>query len=717
MIEQLQQTECGLCCVAMILGYYGCHVKLGELRHYYEIGRDGIKINEINSLFSTYGVKSKIYKTSFDSINSVNCPCIVFWENKHFVIIEDINKKRKRVRIADPATGKYTISYDDAKKRYSGYLVLATPDKNFKKNKKKPNVWFKYGYLLIKNKKLFLSILLLSIISYLFTLLIPISIQKVIDSVNKGDISMLLNNRFQFILLILSVCSIYVFTLFLSGIRKISFAKYIDKEIAEKLFAHLLKLPVKFFELRSHGDILFRIQSLSIIRDMFTQKIVAFLMNCGTIFIMLVYIFIQSKSIAGVAIGFFVFSGFAIVYTRRRILETNQSEISETSKLQTIQSEMIYSITNIKLAGTEDDIYAKWKKQFNKNLNKHAETLRYSNIHNTLISALNQIGPLIILIMGIVEYISKILSIGNVVALYSAGSTFMSLCVSVFTSFDDFLLSSQYLERINEILEEKEEAYLLGGMEIKCDGRIRLQDVNFAFTNHSEPVLKDISLTIEPKQKVAFVGASGSGKSTLGKVLMGLYTPTEGNIFYNDINIKDLNIKNIRKQMGAVPQDIILLNESIYDNIKMSRENISKEMVVNATEISQVKSEIESMPMKYNTMVSDMGTNISGGQRQRIAFARAIVNSPTILVLDEATSSLDTINESRISSHLKNMGCTRVVIAHRMSTIIDSDIIYVLKDGYIVEQGNHESLMRKGGVYRQLYNKQAMDDISMENVI
>lgn len=707
-VEQLQQTECGLCCAAMILGYYGSHVRLIDLRQKYEIGRDGLRMRDIYELLKNYNMEVKIYNTDFTNINTKNCPCIAFWERKHFVVIEYIDKKSNKVVIADPALGRRSVSFDEAMQCYSGYVLLAAPSDGLKLIKKKRNVWYEYLYLLTKNKKLFLSILGLSIISYIFTLFMPIMIQKVIDFVNEGN-GVNFTDVLLWLYAVMILALIYILTVYLSGKKKIIFAKLLDKEIGENLFSHMLKLPLKFFELRSHGDIIFRIQSLSIIRDMFTQRIITFLMNCGTLLVLQVYLIVVSPYIAIVAFSFAVFCGFSIMYTRRKILETNQAEISTASKLQTIQSELVHSIANIKISGTEDDIYKKWKEHFNRNLDRHVETTERSNIHSTFIASFNQIVPILILMLSMFFYVNGEISIGEVIALYSAGNTFMAVCVQIFSSMDDFLLSSQYLERVHEIIEEREEDYLSEGKEIKCNGSIELQNVSFAFTNHSEPVLKDISMKIKPNQKIAIVGASGSGKSTLGKVLLGIYAPTKGNLLYNSIEFSELNKKTLRKQMGVVPQDVILLNDTIYNNIEMSRENITPEMIERASEIAQVNGEIEEMPMKYNTIISDMGTNISGGQRQRIGFARAIVNNPNVLLLDEATSSLDTINESRISEYLKSIGCTRIVIAHRISTIVDADVIYVMKDGRIVEQGNHKALMKKNGVYTKLYDNQIIE--------
>lgn len=200
------------------------------------------------------------------------------------------------------------------------------------------------------------------------------------------------------------------------------------------------------------------------------------------------------------------------------------------------------------------------------------------------------------------------------------------------------------------------------------------------------------------------MGPSGSGKSTLSKILLGIYTPTAGKIYYDDLELEQFNKQKLRRQMGVVPQDINLFNNSILENIRMNKDDVDIEAVKRAAEVAQIRDEIESMPMGYYTVISDMGMNLSGGQRQRIALARAIISDPKVVILDEATSSLDSINEARVSHYFKSNGCTRVVIAHRLSTIIDSDIIYVMNEGRIVELGSHDQLMAQKGPYYQLYS-------------
>ena len=230
-----------------------------------------------------------------------------------------------------------------------------------------------------------------------------------------------------------------------------------------------------------------------------------------------------------------------------------------------------------------------------------------------------------------------------------------------------------------------------------------MDNISFRYNPNAPYVLKNISLEIKQGQKIAFVGQSGSGKSTLMKLILGLYKPTSGSLYYNDVNISDIAHESIRKQCGMVPQDNTLFNKSILENITMGREDISMEQVIESCKIAEILDEINEMPMGFNTIISDMGMNISGGQRQRIVLARAIVNRPSLLIFDEATSSLDSVNERKIYNNIYSKDCTRIIIAHRLTTIADADYIYVLSDGNVVEQGTHEELFTMNGEYSRLY--------------
>lgn len=298
------------------------------------------------------------------------------------------------------------------------------------------------------------------------------------------------------------------------------------------------------------------------------------------------------------------------------------------------------------------------------------------------------------------------MTLGGVAAFYSLSETFFSLNLSIFQAYNNYILTTAYLERVRDITMTSVEKKPSKPITHSLNGEIELRNVSFAFTKQSRKIINNVLMNIKKGQKIAIVGKSGAGKSTLGKIILGLYEPTEGKILYDGFESTKYNKESLRSQMGMVPQEVSMFNKSIYDNIKMNLENIERKEIEKVANIAQISKEIEEMPMGYNTYISEMGANLSGGQRQRIALARALLKKPKMIILDEATSSLDAINEKKVEEYLRNIKCTRIVIAHRLSTIIDADIIYVMDNGSIIEAGAHFELIKKKGLYYELYNSQ-----------
>ncbi|HRR78028.1 MAG TPA: ATP-binding cassette domain-containing protein, partial [Ruminococcus sp.] len=239
--------------------------------------------------------------------------------------------------------------------------------------------------------------------------------------------------------------------------------------------------------------------------------------------------------------------------------------------------------------------------------------------------------------------------------------------------------------------------------DLDMNGAIELRDLEFSYSKNSKPILKGISFTVEPGQRVAFVGRSGAGKSSIGKIISGLYEVGDGMVFFDGVDMNTIKKSSFSRNIGVVPQDVYLLSRSIYDNIVMNDDSVTEKDVEEACKAVNIYNEIKAMPMGFNTMVSEMGLNLSGGQRQRIALAKALIHKPKIIVMDEATSALDSVNEKNITEYIRKIGCTQILIAHRLSTIIDADKIFVVSDGKIVEEGRHEELMEKKGEYYELY--------------
>lgn len=696
-IEQMEDSECGIACIAMILGYYGHYVSLHEIRDRFGISRGGSSLLHLISISSGYSMKSKGFKTEFNQLKNLPLPAIAHWDEKHFVVIERVTKRH--VIIVDPSFGRRRISLDEAENHYSGYILCLVPEESLGQRKRK-NKWSFFLKLAMKQPKWLLYILGVSLVLQSFGLIAPQITAYIADNL-LVDFS---QNQVAIIggAILVLFLSFEIFSM-LRGWFLAKLQSSMDLLLMETFIGKLFRLPYSFFEARTGGELLFRTNANVHIRQVLSNRMVSIIIDFILLISYAVLMVSSSGLLGSVVIGVGVCIFVLLVITSMITQQFASREITEQSRTQSFLAECIYGITDIKLLGAEQHLFGSWRRLFRTQLSTMQKRSVWISILDSFSSGVQFILPLLLLWAGSYAVTQKTMTIGELLGFNALAAAFMIPIVSLGSAYTQLLSVGSYLQRIHDVVEAKSEQEDVKETVTGLKGGITLHNVSYRYSSFSSYVLQNINLKIEAGEKIAIVGPSGSGKSTLVKLLLGMYPATEGEVLYDGRNIEEMDFPSLRRSIGAVLQDTKLFQRTVEENIRMLDENISIEKVVAAAVKANIHDDIMKLPLGYATTVSENGASLSGGQRQRILLARALVNQPQVLILDEATSALDNLSQAEIDRALTAMNCTRLVIAHRLSTVINADRIVVMDKGRIVEMGTHQQLLAQKGLYYQLY--------------
>lgn len=387
---------------------------------------------------------------------------------------------------------------------------------------------------------------------------------------------------------------------------------------------------------------------------------------------------------------------------REKMLLYKNKELATDSKLQVFQYDIFRAIFDVKVLGLSSKKHRSWHRYYEDYIKSHEKNQRFITLYQNILAYITLYVPIFIPILGIwISGLAHSNQVGTIISLQSITGTYISGLISIAQLSDNITTAKSYLIRIDDILLQEDEAVRNRTIDFK--GNIRVNNLSFVYPGAEDKTLDDISFSINEGESVAIVGESGSGKSTLFYILLGAYDNYEGDIYFEGLDLKILNKDALREQIGVVPQDALLFNGSIKENLVEDFE-VADNDIYDALKKVTLLDFVDSLPMGINTVVSENGFNFSGGQRQRLALARAILNQKSMLFLDEATSALDNITEHQIVEYLSEDSKTKIVIAHRLSTIKNSDKIIVLKDGQVSEVGDHHSLMAQKGEYYRMYS-------------
>ncbi|GCE06075.1 peptidase domain-containing ABC transporter [Dictyobacter aurantiacus] len=698
-LRQMSAVECGACCLAMILNYHGSSVSVSDVQERCGVGRDGLSALTIVQAARQYGLRVRTVSLKTNDFRFITLPAIAHWEFNHFVVIERCSKKY--VDIIDPAAGRRRLSMAEFEEGFTGILMMLEPGANFERqhSTRTLSLWT-YLRSLPNMQGIVTQIIGISILLQIFGLGTPLLTQMVIDHI--------IPNRSMNLLVMLGISMLFL--IMMQGVLKlmrvsllIFLQTRIDAKMMLNFLEHLLSLSYRFFQMRLNGDLLARTESNAAIRDLLTSQLISTLLDGSSVIIYLIVLIMQSKLFAGVTIAIGVLQVALLLTTASAIRRLTMRDLIAQGKTQGYLNEVLSGIATVKAAGAEQRALARWTNLFFDEMNISNQRNYLQAIVGIAFEILQILSPLLLLWVGATQVINGTMSVGSMLALSTLAVSFLVPLSSLAASGQKLQIANAHFDRLADVLgSESEQNLHQVQLPPKLKGNLELKNVSFQYDPNTPAVLKDITLRIQPGQKVALVGKTGSGKSTLGKLLIGLITPTKGEILYDGLSLQQLNYQEVRRQFGVVLQESFIFSGSVRENISFNNPDLNIKQIMRAAKAAAIHEDIEKMPMGYETLLSEGGSVFSGGQRQRLALARALANHPALILLDEATSALDVTTERAVEQSLNRLSCTQIVIAHRLSTIRNADFILVLDEGHIVEQGTHQQLLQRRGFYAKL---------------
>lgn len=708
-VLQLTAVECGAACLAMILSHFGRPTAVAECRAACPIGRDGVTAQGLLDAARRLGLRGRAIAIELDRLPRLPLPAIVHWEFRHFVVLERWTPRG--ADIVDPAVGRRRVTSAELDAGFTGVAIVLEPGVRFDTTARKPGAratWLGHAAALLRlpgvrtqvGQVLGAALLLQGI-----GLALPLAVKLVLDTVLPLGLAPVLQALGIGMLLL---GAMQLATGYLRGALLLALQARIDSQLMLGFFEDVLDRPLHFFQSRSTGDLVMRMSSHTVIRDLVAHQTPAAVLDGTLIVTYLAVLWAWSPPMGLAVLGLAAVQAGLLWGTAGRLREWTRRDLQAQAEAQGYIVEALTGVVALKAAGAEDTAVGRFTDLFTRQVNAALRRGQLAAAVDATTAALRALGPFLLLWAGAPAVIDGRMTVGTLVALGGMAAACLAPLATLVEAGQRIQLAAAHLERIADVAGSDPERPAGGRRPLAAPpGRIALRGVGFRHDPRAAWILRRVDLDIEPGTKVALVGRTGSGKTTLGRLLIGLYPPTEGAIEIDGQPLAELDVRSVRRHCGVVLQEPTIFSGSLRHNIAFHDPTLPFDAVADAARLAVLDADIAAMPMGYETRVGEQGGCLSGGQRQRLAIARALAHGPAVLLLDEATSHLDVTTERRISDNLRRVGCTQIVIAHRLSTIRDADAIVVLDGGTIVERGTHADLVALGGVYAALVADQA----------
>ena len=710
LFPQMEAAECGAACLGAVLAYFGRWESMESLRTACGVNRDGASAADIVTAGKDYGLRITGWRKEVRELVDMPMPAILFWEFNHFVVLEGIAKGR--FYINDPANGRRWVGEEMFDQSFTGIALQVERTAEFRAGGTAPGVvrslwpWLRD----VKTPLAFVALcgFLLALPGLALPILLSLFIDHALASPERSwgltlTVSVLLAAGLVFVLTWLQQTALRRLAIRLSVVH------------AERLLSRLLRLPAQYFSHRFAGDLASRVQLIDSIGSNSARQCVGVMIELVMSVLFLAFMLFYDPLLAGVVGSLAAIQvGLMLVLSRLRADETHQVR-REQALLFGIGTSGLRSMDNLRATAGEDDFFGRWAGYQARELVARQRFMELGYVITALPRLFLFLGLAAVLGLGGWRVMSGDMSLGVLMGFYVVAGNFL-LPIGRFVQFaDSFQMLEADLQRIEDVMDAEEDPALRGQDEpnsntvatlngmLRLAGRVELRDVTFGYQANRPPVIQNLNLVIEPGQRVAIIGPTGSGKSTLLKLVTGEYAPWAGEILFDNVPIGEVPRAVLTSSLAAVDQHIFLFAASVRDNITLWNPAVPDHQLVAACNDTLIHDEIMSRPSGYESLLQEGGRNLSGGERQRLEISRALVNNPSVLILDEATSALDALTEVHIDDALRRRGCTCLIVAHRLSTIRDCDLIVVMDRGREIQRGTHETLRRDpDGLYAQL---------------
>ena len=700
-----QNVNTGLVALDIVSKMNNVNIDMQSVVREYGISTADVEPEEIIRIAKNNGFKVKKKNISLkDLSHKYPFPAIIQKKDNSYIILLAVKQEEDKVLTLTPLE-KHPVShtFDEIQEQIKDFVIILR-HKSFDSDVKFGFKWFFNE--IFKYKKIIGQVLLGSFVVQLFGLVTPLFTQVILDKV--------LVNRTIATLDVLAFAFIVVavFELLLNLSRNYIFihtTNKIDAKLGAKLFRHLFQLYYVYFENRQVGNIVARVRELDRIREFITNKSVSVLIDAFFSIVFLAVMFVYSAKLTFISLGFLAIIGIIYLVITPELRERLEEKFQMGAHSNSYLVESVTGVQTVKSLAIEGSMFRKWEDKLGKYLKSSFNLAIMGNFTGSICGFLQKGMTIAILYLGVMLVIENKLTIGQLIAFQMFSGQFSAPMLRLVGLWNEFQQTLLAVDRIGDILNSPVELQSQNAITLnQVKGDIKIDNLSFKYNVDAPMVLNNISLDIKAGERVGFVGRSGSGKSTIAKLIQRLYYATEGTIYIDGIDIRNMNPVWLRTNIGIVLQENYLFSGTIKDNITLPRPNIPMEGVVQVAQISGAHEFISKLPKGYDTEVGERGSSLSGGQKQRVAIARALISNPSVLIFDEATSALDYESERIIRDNMNmiSKGRTTIIIAHRLSTIKDCDKIVCFDNGRIVEVGTHDELLKQNGYYRQLYNAQ-----------